>query len=117
MSRPIASALALVLGAVLALAATGRSVLQITQYFDRAPLAYVLSAVAAGAVALGAAGLLLTTPVRALVVAVVAGAGVAVVVGVMRALAARRLGGVGGDDNGEGGAGGTGSNEAISQRW
>jgi hypothetical protein len=33
--------------AVLALAATGRSVLQITQYFDRAPLAYVLSAVAA----------------------------------------------------------------------
>lgn len=33
--------------AVLALAATGRSVLQITQYFDRAPLAYVLSALAA----------------------------------------------------------------------
>lgn len=33
--------------AVLALAATGRSVLQITQYLDRAPLAYVLSAVAA----------------------------------------------------------------------
>ncbi|GAA8852914.1 membrane protein [Helicobacter pylori] len=33
--------------AVLALAATGRSVLQITKYFDRAPLAYVLSAVAA----------------------------------------------------------------------
>ena len=52
---------------------------------------------AAGAVALGAAGLLLTTPVRALVVAVVAGAGVVVVVGVLRALAARRLGGVGGD--------------------
>ena len=52
---------------------------------------------AAGAVALGAAGLLLTTPVRALVVAVVPGAGVVVVVGVLRALAARRLGGVGGD--------------------
>jgi hypothetical protein len=33
--------------AVLALAATGRSVLQITEYFARAPLAYVLSAVAA----------------------------------------------------------------------
>ncbi|WP_114203092.1 hypothetical protein [Janibacter anophelis] len=33
--------------AVLALAATGRSILQVTQYFDRAPLAYVLSAVAA----------------------------------------------------------------------
>ena len=33
--------------AVLALAATGRSVLQITQYLDRAPLAYVLSALAA----------------------------------------------------------------------
>ncbi|MBM6404146.1 hypothetical protein JQN72_07800 [Phycicoccus sp. CSK15P-2] len=33
--------------AVLALAATGRSVLQITEYFDRAPLAYLLSALAA----------------------------------------------------------------------
>lgn len=33
--------------AVLALAATGRSVLQISEYFSRAPLAYVLSAVAA----------------------------------------------------------------------
>lgn len=33
--------------AVLALAATGRSVLQITEYFDRAPLAYLLSAFAA----------------------------------------------------------------------
>ncbi len=33
--------------AVLALAATGRSVLQITEYFSRAPLAYVLSAFAA----------------------------------------------------------------------
>lgn len=32
---------------VLALAATGRSVLQVTQYLDRAPLAYVLSALAA----------------------------------------------------------------------
>ncbi|MFW5474711.1 hypothetical protein ACOCJ5_15490 [Knoellia sp. CPCC 206450] len=32
---------------VLALAATGRSVLQIVEYFDRAPLAYVLSALAA----------------------------------------------------------------------
>ncbi|HET8767229.1 hypothetical protein RKE38_11820 [Phycicoccus sp. M110.8] len=32
---------------LLALAATGRSVLQITEYFSRAPLAYVLSAVAA----------------------------------------------------------------------
>ncbi|MBM6400242.1 hypothetical protein [Phycicoccus sonneratiae] len=32
---------------VLALAATGRSVLQIGEYFSRAPLAYVLSAVAA----------------------------------------------------------------------
>ena len=32
---------------LLALAATGRSVLQITEYFDRAPLSYVLSAVAA----------------------------------------------------------------------
>lgn len=33
--------------AVLALAATGRSILQVTQYFERAPLAYVLSAIAA----------------------------------------------------------------------
>ena len=33
--------------AVLALAATGRSILQITNYFERAPLAYTLSAVAA----------------------------------------------------------------------
>ncbi|MEO6791595.1 MAG: hypothetical protein ABI249_02145 [Ornithinibacter sp.] len=33
--------------AVLALAATGRSVLQISEYFDRAPLAYLLSAFAA----------------------------------------------------------------------
>ncbi len=33
--------------AVLALAATGRSALQITEYFDRAPLAYLLSALAA----------------------------------------------------------------------
>ncbi|WP_435198122.1 hypothetical protein [Janibacter sp. GS2] len=33
--------------AVLALAATGRSILQITSYFERAPLAYVLSALAA----------------------------------------------------------------------
>ena len=32
---------------LLALAATGRSVLQVTEYFSRAPLAYVLSAVAA----------------------------------------------------------------------
>jgi cytochrome bd-type quinol oxidase subunit 2 len=32
---------------LLALAATGRSVLQITEYFTRAPLAYVLSALAA----------------------------------------------------------------------
>ena len=32
---------------VLALAATGRSTLQITEYFDRAPLAYLLSALAA----------------------------------------------------------------------
>ncbi len=32
---------------LLALAATGRSVLQIVEYFDRAPLAYILSAVAA----------------------------------------------------------------------
>jgi hypothetical protein len=32
---------------VLALAATGRSVLQITQYFERAPVAYLLSAAAA----------------------------------------------------------------------
>jgi cytochrome bd-type quinol oxidase subunit 2 len=36
-----------VLYAVLALAATGRSVLQITSYFEQAPLAYTLSAVAA----------------------------------------------------------------------
>lgn len=33
--------------AVLALAATGRSILQVASYFERAPLAYVLSAVAA----------------------------------------------------------------------
>ncbi|WP_338751571.1 hypothetical protein [Janibacter alittae] len=33
--------------AVLALAATGRSILQVTEYFDRAPLAYVLSSLAA----------------------------------------------------------------------
>jgi cytochrome bd-type quinol oxidase subunit 2 len=32
---------------LLALAATGRSVLQISEYFERAPLAYILSAVAA----------------------------------------------------------------------
>ncbi|MBR7744391.1 hypothetical protein KC207_13940 [Phycicoccus sp. BSK3Z-2] len=32
---------------VLALAATGRSVLQISEYFERAPVSYVLSAVAA----------------------------------------------------------------------
>jgi hypothetical protein len=32
---------------LLALAATGRSILQITQYFSRAPLAYLLSAAAA----------------------------------------------------------------------
>jgi hypothetical protein len=32
---------------LLALAATGRSVLQITEYFDRAPASYVLSALAA----------------------------------------------------------------------
>lgn len=32
---------------VLALAATGRSILQITEYFDQAPVAYVLSALAA----------------------------------------------------------------------
>ena len=32
---------------VLALAATGRSILQIVEYFDRAPLAYFLSALAA----------------------------------------------------------------------
>jgi hypothetical protein len=33
--------------ALFALAATGRSVLQVVEYFDRAPLAYVLSALAA----------------------------------------------------------------------
>ena len=33
--------------AVLALAATGRSILQLSSYFDRAPLAYTLSALAA----------------------------------------------------------------------
>ena len=33
--------------AVMALAATGRSVLQITEYFSRAPVAYLLSALAA----------------------------------------------------------------------
>lgn len=32
---------------VLALAATGRSILQIVEYFERAPLAYLLSALAA----------------------------------------------------------------------
>jgi len=32
---------------VLALAATGRSILQITEYFERAPLSYALSALAA----------------------------------------------------------------------
>lgn len=32
---------------VLALAATGRSVLQIVEYFERAPLSYILSALAA----------------------------------------------------------------------
>ncbi len=32
---------------LLALAATGRSILQISEYFDRAPLSYVLSALAA----------------------------------------------------------------------
>lgn len=32
---------------VLALAATGRSILQIVEYFDRAPLSYILSAAAA----------------------------------------------------------------------
>ena len=39
--------LLVVVYAVLALAATGRSTLQIAEYFSRAPLAYVLSAVAA----------------------------------------------------------------------
>jgi hypothetical protein len=34
--------------AVLALAATGRSIMQIALYFERAPLAYILSALAAG---------------------------------------------------------------------
>ncbi|AKU17475.1 hypothetical protein [Luteipulveratus mongoliensis] len=33
--------------ALFALAATGRSVLQISEYFDRAPLSYILSALAA----------------------------------------------------------------------
>lgn len=33
--------------ALFALAATGRSVLQVVEYFDRAPLSYVLSALAA----------------------------------------------------------------------
>ena len=32
---------------LLALAATGRSILQISEYFDRAPVSYVLSALAA----------------------------------------------------------------------
>ncbi len=32
---------------LLALAATGRSILQISEYFDRAPVPYILSAVAA----------------------------------------------------------------------
>lgn len=40
--------LLVVVYAVLALAATGRSVLQISEYFSRAPLAYLLSALAAG---------------------------------------------------------------------
>jgi hypothetical protein len=39
--------LLVVVYAVLALAATGRSVLQISEYFSRAPLAYLLSALAA----------------------------------------------------------------------
>ncbi|MDE9364190.1 hypothetical protein PZ938_01090 [Luteipulveratus sp. YIM 133132] len=48
--RPTGSGFGRVLVAVyalFALAATGRSILQITEYFDRAPLAYVLSALAA----------------------------------------------------------------------
>ena len=44
--------------ALLALAATGRSVLQLLSYYDRAPLAYTLSALAA-AVDLLATGCLL----------------------------------------------------------
>ena len=49
-ARPTRSGPGIVLISVyglLALAATGRSVLQISEYFSRAPLAYVLSAVAA----------------------------------------------------------------------
>jgi cytochrome bd-type quinol oxidase subunit 2 len=49
-TRPTRSGPGVVLISVyglLALAATGRSVLQIVEYFSRAPLAYVLSAVAA----------------------------------------------------------------------
>jgi hypothetical protein len=48
--RPTRSGPGIVLVSVyglLALAATGRSVLQISEYFSRAPLAYVLSALAA----------------------------------------------------------------------
>ena len=49
-TRPTRSGPGIVLVAVyglLALAATGRSVLQISEYFSRAPLAYLLSALAA----------------------------------------------------------------------
>jgi len=49
-ARPTRSGPGIVLVSVyglLALAATGRSVLQISEYFSRAPLAYLLSALAA----------------------------------------------------------------------
>lgn len=42
---------------LLALAATGRSILQILEYFDRAPLSYVLSALAAVIYVVATAGL------------------------------------------------------------
>jgi hypothetical protein len=42
---------------LLALAATGRSILQMTEYFDRAPVSYVLSALAAGIYIVATVGL------------------------------------------------------------
>lgn len=42
---------------LLALAATGRSILQISEYFDRAPVPYVLSAVAAAIYIVATVGL------------------------------------------------------------
>lgn len=64
---------------VLALAATGRSILQIVEYFERAPLAYLLSAVAAAVYLLATVALATSRFALARVTIVVEAAGVIVV--------------------------------------